>query len=67
MDDASGTEARVCADIAKRQQVGYQKYGVTVEGNKLTTKEWLQHAYEEMLDAAIYLKRCIEEINKTET
>ena len=62
----SGTEERVCADIAKRQQLGIKKYGTTVEGNKLNTKEWLQHAYEEALDLAIYLKRSIEEIKKFE-
>lgn len=60
----SGTEARVCEDIAKRQQFGIKKYGVTVEGNKLGTKEWLQHAYEEALDLAVYLKRTMEEMEK---
>jgi len=60
--DVSGTEARVCLDIAKRQQLGIKKYGMTVEGNKLATKEWLQHAYEEALDLAIYLKRTMEEM-----
>ena len=60
----SGTEARVCEDIAKRQQLGIKKYGVTVEGNKLSTKEWLQHAYEEALDLAVYLKRTMEEMEK---
>ena len=62
MSEASGTEARVCLDIAKRQQLGIKKYGTTVEGNKLTTKEWLQHAYEEALDMAVYLKRTMEEM-----
>lgn len=60
----SGTEARVCVDIAYRQQMGVQKYGTTVEGNPLTLKQWLQHAYEETLDQAVYLKRAIEELEK---
>lgn len=59
-----GTEADVCADIARRQQVGIKKYNTTVRDNDLSLKEWLQHAYEETLDKAIYLKRAIEQINK---
>ncbi len=61
----TGTEARVCSDIAKRQQVGLAKYKTTVEANPLSLREWLQHAYEETLDKAVYLKRAIEEMEKT--
>lgn len=60
----TGTEAKVCEDIAKRQQLGIAKYGTTVAANPLSHKEWLQHAYEEALDMAIYLRRAIEEIEK---
>ena len=59
----TGTEAKVCADIAKRQKLGIEKYGTTVAQNPLSHKEWLQHAYEEALDMAIYLRRAIEEID----
>lgn len=62
--DVTGTEARVCADIARRQQHGLAKYGVSVEANPLQLRAWLQHAYEEHLDAAIYLRRAIEEIDR---
>ncbi len=61
---ATGTEARVCSDIAMRQQLGLKKYGTTIENNPLTLREWLQHAYEECLDQANYLKRAIEELDK---
>ena len=64
MDMASGTEARVCLDIIARQQRVIEKYGTTVEENNLGLKAWLQHAYEETLDKAIYLKRAIEEMEK---
>lgn len=60
-----GTEARVVADIAARQARGLAKYGTTVEANPLTLRQWLQHAYEECLDQAVYLRRAIEEIDKT--
>lgn len=59
----TGTEAAVCADIAKRQALGINKYGTTVAQNPLELRAWLQHAYEEVLDTAVYLKRAIEEID----
>lgn len=60
----TGTEAAVCADIAKRQQLGIAKYGTTVAENPLELHEWLQHAYEETLDQAVYLKRAIEDMER---
>lgn len=62
--DVIGTEADVCADIARRQALGIKKYNSTVRDNNLSLKQWLQHAYEETLDKAIYLKRAIEQIDK---
>ena len=56
----SGTEAKVIQDIANRQQFGINKYGTTVAENPLELIKWFQHAYEEALDMAIYLKRSIE-------
>lgn len=60
----TGTEARVCADIAARQRLGVAMYGTTVEDNPLPLSRWLRHAYEEALDHAVYLRRAIEEIEK---
>lgn len=57
-----GTEAAVCDDIARRQAMGIAKYGTTVADNPLPLRAWLQHAYEETLDKAIYLKRAIEQL-----
>jgi hypothetical protein len=59
----TGTEARVCADIAERQQRGIAKYGITVADNPLALRDWLQHLYEEQLDAAVYTRRSIEQID----
>jgi hypothetical protein len=61
----SGIEALVCEDIAKRQQVGIAKYGTSVAENMLSHTEWLQHAYEESLDMAVYLKRAMAELQTT--
>jgi len=53
----TGIEAMVCADIARRQQFGIKKYGRTVAES---TDDMLQHAYEEALDLAVYLKAELE-------
>ena len=56
-------EYKVAEDIFRRQAVGLKKYKMTVKDNPLPLKDWLQHQYEELLDAAIYCKRAIEELN----
>ena len=58
----TGIERLVCEDIARRQQLGIKKYGTTVEANPLVLSEWIQHAFEETLDLAVYLKRAHVEI-----
>ncbi|MCO5338598.1 hypothetical protein [Delftia tsuruhatensis] len=60
----TGIEALVCADIAQRQSQGIAKYGTTVAENPLELRQWLQHAYEEALDQAIYLRRAMAELDK---
>ena len=62
--DPHGIEAIVCQDIAKRQATGMNKYGISVADNPLLLKAWLQHQYEELLDAAIYCRRAIAELEK---
>ena len=61
---ATGTEARVIAMIAERQKLGIAKYGTTVADNPLSLREWLKHQLEELLDAAVYCQRAIEEIDR---
>lgn len=51
----------VIAELKVREERGLSKYGTTVDRKDLTTKEWLQHAYEEALDLAVYLKKIINE------
>ena len=59
----TGIEAEVCNDIAKRQELGIAKYGTTLADNAGSLRYWLQHAYEETLDKALYLRRAIAEID----
>lgn len=56
MIPVTGIEAQVCEDIARRQQMGVKKYGTQLADNPAGEIERLQHAYEEALDLANYLK-----------
>jgi len=51
--------AAVRADLLLRSQLGIEKYGTTLDRSDLSERDWMQHAYEEMLDAALYLKKLI--------
>lgn len=46
-------------DLKQRSEVGIKKYGVTLDRTDLSTKEWLQHLYEETLDSALYIKKLL--------
>lgn len=50
-------------DLHRRSQIGIAKYGVTLDRTDLNLRDWLQHTYEETLDAANYLKRTIMELD----
>jgi hypothetical protein len=49
----------VAADLAQRAAVGLRKYGVGLADSDLTSRQTIQHAYEEALDLASYLKRVL--------
>jgi hypothetical protein len=49
----------VINDINSRELKGLETYGTTMDRNDLTQDQWLQHAYEEALDFAIYLKKLL--------
>jgi hypothetical protein len=44
-------------DLASRAEVGLTKYNTTMDREDLIASDWVQHAYEECLDMALYLKR----------
>lgn len=60
----SGIESEVCADIAARQRLGLSKYGMSVADNPADLLAWLQHAYEETLDNAVYLKKAMHKLKE---
>ena len=60
-------ESQVIGDIRRRQQAGIAKYGTTVADSPLGQQAWLQHTYEELLDAAIYAKRVMQAADSNAT
>ncbi len=56
--------AEVRTDLRLRSEVGIEKYNTTLDRTDIDLKGWLQHAYEETLDKALYLKRAIRELEQ---
>ena len=53
---------QVMNDLNDRSRVGIEKYNTTLERTDLELKDWLHHLLEELMDATLYLKRAIIEI-----
>ena len=49
-------------DIDRRNKFGFEKYGKYLTPD--TSEDMLQHLYEELLDATVYIKTLIEKRNK---
>jgi hypothetical protein len=50
------TYRKIIWDLIDREKMGFEKYGTTVDKANLEPQQWMQHAYEEALDFAVYLK-----------
>ena len=55
----SKIEEKVVHKILKRAEVGFNKYGTTMERVDLSSLEWLIHAQEEAMDLTVYLEKLI--------
>ncbi len=51
---------RVVNKFVSRSDVGYEKYGVTLEQDPSKMFEWLNHLQEELMDAVLYLQKAKE-------
>ena len=51
---------RVCQKFVSRSDVGYEKYGVTLEDDPSKMLDWLNHLQEELMDAILYLQKAKE-------
>jgi len=53
----SKIEEQVIAKIRERAEVGFKKYGITMEREDLQLSDWLNHLQEELMDAAVYVEK----------
>ena len=51
---------RVCQKFVGRSDVGYEKYGITLEDDPSEMLDWLNHLQEELMDAVLYLQKAKE-------
>ena len=63
----SRIEEQVIQRIRSRAEAGLAKYGTTMERKDLNAEQWATHLQEELLDAAVYLERLIEELKNQPT
>ena len=50
--------------LLDRSQVGIEKYGTTLDRKDIDLVGWLNHLQEELLDAACYVQRLINDTRK---
>jgi hypothetical protein len=58
---------RVCQKFVGRSNVGYEKYGVTLEDDPSEMLAWLNHLQEELMDAVLYLQKAKEKYEAEST
>jgi hypothetical protein len=57
MDSGDSVVNAVIQKFLQRSALGRTKYGTTLDRNDLTTKDWIQHTQEELMDAILYLEK----------
>ncbi len=53
---------KVVKKFVDRSNVGFKKYGVTLQDDKSNMDEWLNHLQEELMDAVNYIERARYEL-----
>ena len=56
---------RVVDKFVGRSDVGFEKYGVTLEDDTSDMLAWLNHLQEEMMDAVLYLQKAKQQYEAT--
>lgn len=51
---------RVVNKFVSRSDVGFEKYGVTLEEDQSNIFQWVNHLQEELMDAVLYLQKLKE-------
>ena len=55
---------RVVDKFKQRSDVGYEKYGITLEDDPSKVVDWLNNLQEELMDAVLYLQKAKETYEK---
>lgn len=55
---------RVVDKFISRSDVGYKKYGITIDNDPSEMLIWLNHLQEELMDAILYLQKAKEKYEK---
>ena len=58
---------RVVDKFVGRSDVGFEKYGVTLEDDPSDMLAWLNHLQEEMMDAVLYLQKAKQQYEAQRT
>jgi hypothetical protein len=58
---------RVVDKFVERSDVGFEKYGVTLEEDPSDMFAWLNHLQEEMMDAVLYLQKAKQQYEAQRT
>ena len=55
---------RVVDKFVSRSDVGFAKYGVTLNDDKSNLFAWINHLQEELMDAVLYIQTAREELTE---
>ena len=53
---------RVVDKFLNRSDVGFKKYGITMDDDNSKLNEWLNHLQEELMDAILYIQKTKEKL-----
>ena len=56
----------VIQQFIERSKMGKEKYGTDLDRTDLDTKDWIQHAKEELMDGILYLEKLKKNMNLVE-
>ena len=56
----------VIQQFIERSKMGKEKYGTDLDRTDLDTKDWIQHAQEELMDGILYLEKLKKNMNLVE-
>lgn len=63
-DTKDAVVRRVLTKFKDRSDVGYKKYGTTLERKDIDILGWLDHLQEELMDASLYIEKLKEELEE---